>query len=369
MADQRDGGISWTDETWNPIRGCSKVSEGCRNCYAMHMAARFAGPGQPYEGLALASPARWTGEVQLVTKHLDDPLRWQRPRRIFVNSMSDLFHENLPFTAVAEVVAVMALAHRHTFQVLTKRPERMALFLATGLPLIVAALERRGELGQGMASRLQRDAPVSEGLAIRRRWPLPNVWWGASVEDQAAMDKRLPDVLACRDHAAVLWLSIEPMLGQIKMDVGYRNYLTGHRCVKCGRIRPDSEYSRSKWGAWYSCGACGGALYQGFRAIDLVVVGGESGGQSSRPMDPEYPRLVLSDVTRSNRNWEQQTVFHFKQWGDWAPLEQVREVDGFGKDVRSLASGQVMVRVGKKAAGNVLDGRTWAELPTTKKAG
>lgn len=128
MASQRDGGIAWTDETWNPIRGCSRVSEGCRNCYAEVVAARFSGPGQAYEGLARRTSkgeARWTGKIMFVEKHLLDPLRWKEPRRIFVNSMSDLFHEDVSDEQLDRIFAVMALADRHQFQVLTKRPQRM----------------------------------------------------------------------------------------------------------------------------------------------------------------------------------------------------------------------------------------------------
>lgn len=340
----------------------------------MTVAARFSGPGQPYEGLALRDPVRWTGDVRMVREHLEDPLRWRRPRRIFVNSMSDLFHESLSDEAIADVVAVMALAHWHTFQVLTKRTRRMAQFLATGLPLIVAALNRRGVAGQGMAARLQGDMSVADDWVIKQRWPLPNVEWGTSVEDQAALQSRGPDLLACRDHAAVLWMSLEPLLGPVTMDVGYRNFLVAHRCLKCqseGRdsIRPDSEYSRSKWGAWYSCGTCGGCLYQAVQGIDLVVIGGESGGASSRPMNPLWPRMLLAEVLKS-RGLGFSTAYHFKQWGDWAPAtEGISVADWLSKEVRQLDDGQLMIRVGKKAAGAVLDGRTWAELPITEKAG
>lgn len=127
MADQRNGGIAWTDETWNAVRGCSVVSSACKFCYAARQAARFSGKGQPYEGLARMTDAgpRWTGEVRLVPEHLADPVRWKRPRRIFVNSMSDLFHEKLDDLDIARVFGAMALAQHHTFQILTKRPERM----------------------------------------------------------------------------------------------------------------------------------------------------------------------------------------------------------------------------------------------------
>src|SRR5712664_827659 len=144
-------GIEWTDSTWNPIRGCSRVSEGCRNCYAESVAARFSGPGQAYEGLAefkvtkwkegwnpinsrepLNREPRWTGEVRLIEKHLDDPIRWKEPRKIFVNSMSDLFHPGVKDDWLAAIFGVMARAPWHTYQILTKRPERMLEVLLVG---------------------------------------------------------------------------------------------------------------------------------------------------------------------------------------------------------------------------------------------
>lgn len=122
MADKSK--IEWTDATWNPIRGCTRVSEGCTNCYAETVAARFSGPGQPYDELAkmVTRPdgrheARWTGEVRLIETHLDDPLRWRKPRMVFVNSMSDLFHEKVPDEWIDRIFAVMALAPQHTFQI------------------------------------------------------------------------------------------------------------------------------------------------------------------------------------------------------------------------------------------------------------
>lgn len=126
-------GIQWCDATWNPIRGCSRVSEGCRNCYAEVVAARFSGPGQAYEGLARRTSkgeARWTGKIMFVEKHLEDPLRWREPRRIFVNSMSDLFHEDVTDEQIDRIFAVMGLADRHQFQVLTKRPQRMLEYVS-----------------------------------------------------------------------------------------------------------------------------------------------------------------------------------------------------------------------------------------------
>ncbi len=122
--------IEWTARTWNPTRGCSRVSEGCRNCYAEHQAARLCGSGEPFEGFveSKASGPRWTGRVELVPARLEEPLRWRKPARVFVNSMSDLFHEAVPFEIIAAIFGVMAASPRLTFQVLTKRPRRAVEF-------------------------------------------------------------------------------------------------------------------------------------------------------------------------------------------------------------------------------------------------
>src|SRR6185369_50395 len=166
--------IEWTDATWNPVRGCSVVSEGCRNCYAMAVAARFSGPGMPYEGLAYrnGSGAHWTGETRLIQDRLEDPLRWRAPRRIFVNSMSDLFHESLTETQIQNVFCVMEPARRHVFQVLTKRPQRMLNFVKRFDDWLRYASDYPGQLS------------FAERFA--------HVWLGVSVEDQKTADERIP---------------------------------------------------------------------------------------------------------------------------------------------------------------------------------
>lgn len=176
--------IEWTDATWNPVRGCSRVSEGCRHCYAEVVAARFSGPGLPYEGLAkrVGGEARWTGKVRMVPEHLADPLRWKKPRRIFVNSMSDLFHEGLSDHDISRVFDVITATPRHVYQILTKRPARMRRYFLSNA----------------------RFSPTR---------PLPNVWLGVSVEDQGAADERIPLLLAC--PAAVRFVSYEPALGPV----------------------------------------------------------------------------------------------------------------------------------------------------------
>ena len=196
-------GISWTDATWNPIRGCSKVSAGCKNCYAEKVAARFSGPGQPYEGTV--RDGRWNGQIRFVPEKLIEPLRWKRPRRIFVNSMSDLFHDGVPFEFIAAVFGVMAACPQHTFQVLTKRPERAVEFFAWAQ----GNNHSHPETTCLHYSRAYTAAPAN-GVY---RWPLPNVHIGVSVEDQETADARIPFLLQC--PASVRFVSYEPALGPV----------------------------------------------------------------------------------------------------------------------------------------------------------
>ena len=160
--------IEWTEATWNPVTGCSKVSPGCAHCYAETFAERWRGiPGHPYEqGF----------DLKLWPARLDQPLRWARPRMIFVNSMSDLFHEDIPFQFIADVFDVMVRARHHTFQVLTKRHERLGA-LAADLP-----------------------------------WP-DNVWMGVSIENRRFVERA--DVLR-EVPAAVRFISAEPLLGRLE---------------------------------------------------------------------------------------------------------------------------------------------------------
>lgn len=178
--------IEWTDATWNPVSGCSIVSPGCTHCYAMRMAARLQAMGHPkYEGTTRKSGRRWvwTGRVNIDPDALEIPVHWKKPRRIFVNSMSDLFHEDVPEDFIRDVWSVMRTAHWHTYQVLTKRPERMAEIL-------------NRETGS----------------------PLSNVWIGTSVENADYKD-RIADLRA--SPGAVRFVSFEPLLGGLgKLDLG-----------------------------------------------------------------------------------------------------------------------------------------------------
>ena len=175
--------IEWTESTWNPVRGCTRVSEGCRFCYAERIAARFSGKGMAYEGLANNTKAgpRWTQQVLPVPSLLNEPLKWKKPRRIFVNSMSDLFHEKIELDYIQKVFSVMKEAHWHQFQVLTKRAEQLLKFNSQLL------------------------------------WA-SNIWMGVSVEDEHVTDRI--DALRQTD-AHIKFLSLEPLLGalpNLKLD-------------------------------------------------------------------------------------------------------------------------------------------------------
>lgn len=253
MADQRAGGIAWTDKTWNPIRGCSRISAGCMQCYAERQAGRFINGA--YRDLVKrvvvdsatgATEARWTGKVELVEEALTLPFRWRTPRRVFVNSMSDLFHEAVPDEWIDAIFAVILRAHverGHTFQVLTKRPERMRAW-AEG----VSAHYDAGELGDrwdaAAASHIEACSIVPD--LDTPWWPVPAVWLGVSVEDQATADERIP--LLLQTPAAVRWASYEPAIG----PVDFRLFLDRGAAVET-------------------------------RGLDWIVVGGES-GPGARPL-------------------------------------------------------------------------------------
>jgi len=340
VAKQLPNGISWTDETWNPIRGCSRVSEGCRNCYAEAIAARFSGTDdrgnvQPYAGLAEhvvsngRKAPRWTGDVRLVERALDWPLRRRGPKKIFVNSMSDLFHEKVADKWIDRIFAVMALAREHTFQILTKRPQRMRAYLsaarahpvgleALGLTLECYARDPKSQVGSGVI--LQGD------VAHLKVWPLPNVWLGVSAEDQATADGRIP--LLLETPAAVRFVSYEPALGPVDFTriVFERAYGTGLLDALTGKRR-DHHYRPLPHPE-----APGEA---GPRRIDWVICGGES-GPHARPMHADWARSARDQCAAAA------VPFFFKQWGEHAPT--------------SDANGPYMTRVGKQAAGRLLDG-------------
>jgi protein gp37 len=283
MADRT--GIEWTDATWNPLRGCTEVSPGCAHCYAAELATRFSGPGQPYEGLAYRDSngrAHWTGVMRIVPEQLNRPLRWKRPRMIFVNSMSDLFHEDIPDLYIATVFAVMAEAHWHAFQVLTKRADRLALLASPRFfDAVVHAIWSGAQLRRPDFGDVVNHVDIAADLV--QRWPLPNVWIGTSVENQPTAMSRIPALRA--SNAAVRFLSIEPLLGPL-----------GPLPLRSGN------------------GAAGSA-------IDWVIVGGES-GPHARPIDPAWVRPIRDQCVRDS------VPFFFKQWGGVHKKAAGRQLDG-----------------------------------------
>jgi protein gp37 len=350
--------IEWTDATWNPATGCTRVSPGCDHCY-IDRTPPFRMNGRSFDQPGVGGS---TG-VLLHPDRLDQPLRWTRGRRVFVNSLSDLFHDDIPDEYIAEVFAVMALAPQHTFQLLTKRHGRMRSLLTNPCvidgpsgPLSFEAVVRN--VAWNMRNRWLTEHP---GKAARFpkgddfSWPLPNLWLGVTVEDQKHADLRIPALL--NTPAAVRFLSCEPLLGAIDL----------------ARVRPrtygGSLFHDARWPvADRDTGA------ELLPALDWVIAGGES-GPAARPMHPGWLRSLRDQCM------DAAVAFHFKQWGEWIPVD-----DPEGSDVWvlpetgatqpwSLASrgadggrwsphpDSVMRRVGKKAAGRVLDGHTHDGYP------
>lgn len=297
--------IEWTDTVWNPVRGCSNVSEGCANCYAARMANRFCAPGKPYEGL-ISSGGGWNDHIKLVPDVLELPLRWRNPRKVFVNSMSDLFHDAVPDGFIDRVFSVMAQAKLHIFQILTKRPKRM--------------------LNWFMRASLIGATDVLTKTA--KEWPLKNVWIGVSVENQRTAEERIPKLLQI--PAAVRFVSCEPLLDNLNLSFCLP-VMVGHK-----RIHWENE-------------------------IDWVIVGGET-GPGARPIHPDWVREIRNQCQSAG------VPFFFKQWGEWAPDCLCGQTRRTVKPCRSIPrpfQGKIgaMFRCGRSRAGRCIDGRTWEEFP------
>ncbi len=303
--------IEWTDETWNPVTGCTKVSAGCKHCYAEREWPRMTRLVPAYAGRAFT-------DVRCHPERLEQPLRWKRPRKVFVNSMSDLFHPDVPDWFIDSVFAVMSIAEAHTFQILTKRPHRMSTYLSDPNrvgKIMVAATALNGDI---------------DPSAICSVWPLPNVWLGVSVENQEAADERIP--LLLRTPAAVRWISAEPLLGRVDL----------------------CEHFGMWWNQTMDCFESVGSRFNrnpnnlAHTAIDWIVVGGES-GPSARPMSPDWARSLRDQCAAAG------VPFMFKQWGEWLPMLGQREGIPV-KQTKKTSSGWIMGWAGKKTAGRLLDG-------------
>jgi protein gp37 len=334
--------IEWTDATWNPVTGCSVISPGCTNCYAMRLAGTRLKHTPSRIGLTVESKAGpvWNGEVRLNDKALDQPLRWRRPRRIFVCAHGDLFHEAVPDEWIDRVFAVMALAPQHTFQVLTKRALRMREYLCRE-----GRAEAIGWAEAKIAADNMRVAAVGYAGPVHERLPLPNVWLGVSVEDQQRADERIPELLAT--PAAKRFISAEPLLGPVdlrnieRLD-GDKNALTGELWIP-------------------GCGSISSRTIPGPR-LDWVIAGGES-GPGARPMNPQWARALRDQCQAAG------VAYFFKQWGEWSPMERHRQ--GLEAEVTRMAAAPIgkwdvetdTLRVGKRAGGRMLDGIEWSEFP------
>ena len=243
--------IAWTDATWDPIAGCTRKSAACRHCYAEALTAAASQSGMWGHGFAEMGPAgaAWTGKIELLEHRLMLPLGWEQPRRVFVNSLSDLFHELLSTDAIDRVFAIMALAPRHIFQVLTKRPKTMQPYLSD--PAAPSRIER-------VMDEIRSD-PNPAKIAT---WPLPNVWLGVTAENQKEADRRIPLLLAT--PAAVRWVAAEPLLEQIDLKVG--SWL---------KNAPDDSTPKLDW----------------------VVAGGETSAEA-QPCHPDWARSLRDQCAR-----------------------------------------------------------------------
>ena len=358
--------IEWADATVNAINGCSLASPGCTNCYAMRLAGTRLRDHPSRSGLTQQTKVGpvWTGEVRLSETALLQPLRWKRPRRIFWNAHGDTFHDAVPDEWLDRLFAVCALTPQHTHMILTKRGARMREYFVDP-----AAVERIYDLvcnwaieGMGDVVLIAPGFPAEMAPDGRHVplgvWPLPNVWLGVSVEDQARADERIPDLLAT--PAAVRFISAEPLLGPVNLfgcsedRKQIWNWLTG----ETGTMHFD------------------GPDFDDGPKLDWVIVGGES-GPSARPMHPDCARSLRDQCAAAG------VAFHFKQWGEWVPIDGPRTKGCFSRtwphgerpaakmkmvsvsgrtwargdlSAPSIYCGYLFARLGKKAAGRQLDG-------------
>lgn len=397
--------IEWCDATLNVFRGCLKVSEGCKNCYAITTAhqlnTRFKNAGNEaarkvaakYEGLTKVlgnGEKNWTGEVQVDYDTMMQPFKWKKGKRIFVNSMSDVFYEKISVADIAILFAVMFLTPQHTYMILTKRPERMNEVLnssefvakvcvavdlirtyrsiADGNPLTSAEFEAvkitLNDYTTGNSLRIDK-APIET-------FPFPNIWLGVSVENQATADERIPLLLSTPAH--IRFLSMEPLLGEVDlMQIPVGNYFlntvkgTIYSAAKLSDIRePYESYYQDK--------------------IDWVIVGGESGSKA-RPMNPLWVQKIQEECEKAS------VPFFFKQWGEWSPnlladnMKKLVDWPELAKrpntQLRNCFLGSSnkivvpdvkvhfnellyrMYKIGKHKAGRLLNGKEYNEFPKT----
>jgi len=349
--------------TWNPTKGCSRISEGCRHCYAEAQAARIVRMGKgkptPYDGLVktVNGEARWTGAVRLVPETLAQPLSWKQPSTVFVDSMSDLFHESLTNEQIAAVYGVMAACPQHTFIVLTKRARRRRewfrwadkvgggfdLMRYGPSGLLTCAWEACAGNAWGDDDPPERLGSVPGPDTFGTQWPLPNVWEGVSVENQNAADERIPELL--QTPAALRFLSCEPLLGPLDLTDRLGVWTS---CPECGR-----NVSVDEDGCCTGCGR--DAVYFG---VDWVIAGCES-GPGMRPCATSWLASLRDQCAAA------EVPFFLKQAHPWTWVDGAKP-PGHGKDE---GDGAISFGEGsKRKPGGViglpyLDGVQWAQFP------
>lgn len=316
--------IEWADAVWNPVTGCTPISEGCEHCYARRMAYRLRGRyGYPEDNPFC---------VTLHPERLGEPRKISGDgKRIFVCSMGDLFHPSVPDEFIARVWAVMQLEVRHYFIVLTKRPERLLEIY----PRLQELMEIHAE------DSLKQAAPCTYGP-----WPLPNVWIGVTAENQQRADERIPILLQI--PAAVHWVSCEPLLGPIDLSPWLKDW-SCPVCSGTGVVRFGMATKRCPK-------QCHRSWKEGCQ-LHWVICGGET-GPNARPMHPDWVRSLRDQCQAAS------VPFFFKHWGEW------REDSFAWANLSSRPSidvhGTCFVRIGRKTAGRLLDGRTWDEFPQAR---
>jgi len=349
------------------VVGCSKISPGCEHCYAERMACRLAAMGQQ-QYAAVTSDGHWNGRTTLVEHMLDQPLRWRKTRTIFVNSMGDTFHPSVPDEWIDKLFGVMHACEYtgnthgdawpwHTFQVLTKRPERMRDYLSQ---------DRREKWADWAVHFGGGSNPDMLHDQIRfRKKPHSRIWLGTTCEDQDRANERISHLLAT--PAAVRFVSLEPMLGPIEFD--WCQECGSHGLGRHGSGEPDTDGCERE---------CGPSCLM--PPLDWVICGGES-GPGARPMHPEWARSVRDQCIAAG------VPYFFKQWGAWqdgssrSGKNEIALLDGrHGETPEALGFAPVdaigwgalrptmMSRVGKHRAGRELDGRTWDEMPEIRHA-
>lgn len=334
--------IEWTNETCNSIVGCNKVSPGCNNCYALPMAVRNAHnhrmPSEIREAYfsvitKIDGKWQWNGKTAFIKSALEKLLKWKKPRMIFVVSMGDLFHESVSFEWIKEVFDIICQTPQHTYQILTKRPERMLEFFKWWGSLI----KERGF----------DSVPTQSDNPLDYYSPLKNIWLGVTTENQEQANKRIPILLEI--PASVRFVSIEPMLSKIDLTTTVIKKSDNN-------IKPDVSLNALK-------GFFGGAERNERTKLDWVICGGESGSKA-RPMHPDWTRSLRDQCK------DAKTPFFFKQWGELLPDCQSiifqRLNARLFQSPNNSDKKNTYYKIGKKKAGRLLDGKQHNEMPILK---